>query len=345
MNNLIRVGLAGLGRSGWGMHAHALAQLPALYKVVAVTDPQAARRQEAQERFGCTVMETLGELTADPQPELIVIATPSQLHCQHTSQALQAGKHVIVEKPMAVNLSEVDEMIRMAEANGRLLTINQNYRYHPDYLKVREVINSGKLGQILQVRLSVHQFSRRWDWQTLREYNGGILTNHGAHMIDWAMQMIDDDEPELFCHKQSTPLYAGDADSHTKLILRARSGLLIDIELTHANAYAQDRWLVMGTQGSLAGSASQLRWQYFEPEAAPLLVLDRAPTPDRSYNREELPWIKESCDLSAIQTDGLVALYRELYGTIRHGEPLAITPASVRRQMAILERCQQSGGG
>jgi predicted dehydrogenase len=241
---------------------------------------------------------------------------------------------------MALNLSDIEAMITAAQSAGRLLTVNQNYRYQPDFRKVREVLASGKLGQIVQIRVAVHQFGRRWDWQTLTEYGGGILNNHGVHWLDMMLQLIDDDDPELFCHMVQTPLYAGDAESHAKVLLRPRHGPLIDIELTHANAYAQDTWLVMGTQGSLTGNRRQLRWQYFEPEAVPALQLDRQPTPDRSYNREQLPWIEEICDLSGYVTDGMRPLYREFHATWLGQRPLAITPASVHRLMTILAKCR-----
>jgi predicted dehydrogenase len=340
VTNIIQVGIAGLGRSGWDMHVRALTTLPEMYRVTAVADAQPERRQEAHHRFGCHTTANFDELVANDDVELIVIATPSHLHATQTVMALEAGKHVMVEKPMALNLTDVEAMIAATRQTDRILTVNQNYRYQPDFRKVREVITSGKLGQIVQIRVAVHQFGRRWDWQTLTEYGGGILNNHGVHWLDMMLQLIEDDDPEVFCHMVQTPLYAGDAESHAKVLLRPRNGPLIDIELTHANAYGQDTWLVMGTQGSLTGNRRQLRWKYFEPQAVPTLQLDREPTPDRSYNREQLPWIEESCDLSSFVTDGMEQLYRDLYGTIREERPLAITPESVQRQMAVLAKCR-----
>jgi predicted dehydrogenase len=338
----IRVGIAALGRAGWGIHANAMAGLADQFSIVAVCDPDPARQQEARDRFACRAYTDYAELVADDEVELMVVATPSQLHASHTATALQAGKHVIVEKPMGKSLAEVDEMIRVANETGQILTVNQNYRYAPDIQKVQEVIESGVLGRIIQIRIAVHQFRRRWDWQTLKKYGGGILNNHGAHVVDWAMMLIDDPEPEVFCHMEATPLYAGDADSHVKLILHPQTGPLIDIELTHACAYPQDQWLVMGTQGSLSSDRRTIRWMYFDPQDAPPLVLDTQPTPDRSYNREDLPWHEEtSVPADEGYGGGVVQLYKDLYATIRDGAPLVITPESVRRQVAILEKCRE----
>lgn len=337
----IKVGIAGLGRSGWAIHADALAELPELFTIVAVCDPNPERQNEARARFGCRAYATYSELVQDDEIELMVVATPSQYHASHTIAALQAGQHVLLEKPMAANLAEIDEMIAVANTTGKILTVNQNYRYAADFLKLREILNSGVLGQILQMRIAVHQFRRRWDWQTLKAYNGGILNNHGAHVVDWAMLLLDDPEPEIFCQMEATPLYAGDADSHVKIILKPQQGPLVDIELTHACAYPQENWLIMATQGSLTSDRNTIHWKYFDPHEAPPLALDTNPTPDRSYNMEELPWREERYDVPRDFLGEVRHLFRDLYTTIRQDAPLVITPESVRRQMAILARCRE----
>jgi predicted dehydrogenase len=338
----IKVGIAGLGRSGWGIHANALSYLPELFTVVAVCDPDVSRQQEATDRFGCRAYADYAELVADAEIELMVVATPSHLHAGDTIAALRAGKDVIVEKPMGRNLAEVDAMIAAAKETGQILTVNQNYRYAADFRKIKEVIDSGVLGQIVEVRFAIHQFKRRWDWQTLKKYGGGILNNHGAHVVDWALLMIDDPEPELFCHMETTPLCTGDADNHVKVVLKPKRGPLIDIELTHACAYPQDHCLVMGTQGGLSSSRNLIRWKYFDPAAVPPLVLDEKPTPDRSYNNEELPWQEECFEPVHDFSVEAQQLHRDLYATIREGAPLAITPESVRQQIAIFERCREA---
>jgi predicted dehydrogenase len=336
----ITVGIAGLGRSGWGIHARAFANLPDHYRVVAVCDPDTTRQEEARERFDCLAYDDFDSLIADKGVEFVVVATPSHLHAPNAVAALQAGKHVMVEKPMADSLAGVDAMISAARESGNLLTVNQNRRYSVDFLKVKEVIDSGILGEIVQIRISVSRFARRWDWQTLKKYGGGDLNNTGAHFVDMAMLLIDDPEPEVFCHMRNTPLYAGDAESHIKIFLKPKTGPVVDLEITNVCAYPQETWLVMGTQGGLSGGGSSIRWKYFDPAEAPPLVLDETPTPDRSYNRETLPWREESVELVHDGAGDVLRLYRSLYDTLREGAAPAITPESVRRQIAVLERCR-----
>lgn len=336
----ICVGILGLGRSGWNMHADALSKLPEHYAIKAVFDPDPTRRAEAETRFGCKSFDVLNDLLQEDL-ELVIVASPSHFHTEHVVKAFETGHHVLAEKPLAGTLEEVDAMIAAGKRAGKLFSVNQNYRYKEDFRKVSEVMASGKLGQIVQVRMSVHQFSRRWDWQTLRRYNGGILNNHGAHVLDWMLTHFTDDAPELFCQLLTTPLYAGDADSHAKVVLKPKDGPIMDAELTHCNAYGQNTWLVMGTQGSLTGTNRELRWKYFDLAALPPLELTTESTPDRSYNHEELPWTEEIETLEPIPNGDLALLYTDLFTSIREGTAPVITAESVRRQIALLERCRE----
>jgi len=150
-NEPIRVGIAGLGRSGWGIHARLLEPLKDKYRIVATCDIDAARGQEMVARFGGRAYQDYAGLLGDPEVELIVVALPSYLHPSHSIMALQAGKHIVCEKPMAARVSDADAMIAAAKKAGKVLTIFQNRRYHADFLKVREVIASGKLGRIVMI--------------------------------------------------------------------------------------------------------------------------------------------------------------------------------------------------
>jgi len=340
MSGEVKVGIAGLGRSGWRNHAAVLGTLPEMYRVVAVSDPLEERRREAVEKFGCRAYPDFESLIGDDEVELVVIATPSHLHAPQTIKALEAGKNVVCEKPMAATLAEADAMIEAYKKTGRLLTIFQNRRYDPDFLKVKEVIQSGKLGRIVLIKMSWHSFGRRWDWQTLKKFGGGELRNTASHAIDQALQLFGDEEPEVFCDMQRT-LTLGDAEDHVKIILRAPGAPMVDIEVTRACAYPQSWWLIMGTQGGLTGSTTSLRWKYFNPEDLPPRQVDEKPTPDRSYNREEIPWIEETWNLGEGYKRGTFLFYEELYKTLRHGAPLAITPESVRRVMWVIEKCRE----
>lgn len=348
----VRVGIIGLGRSGWSIHALGLQQMPEHYRIVAVADLIDARRAEAQQTFGCRAYAGYGELLADPEVELVIVAPPSYLHAVYTIAALQAGKAVVCEKPMAENLADADGMLAAARRTGSLFTMFQNRRYEASYLKVREIIASGVLGQIFQIKLTVHSFSRRWDWQTLRAFAGGQLRNNGVHFLDQSLQLMDlasgkgPVEPTVF-YREANALALGDAEDSFKILLTAPGAPLVDLELVSACAYAQEPWLVMGTQGTLAGNFDALRWKYVRPEELSLRQLDTQSTPDRSYNRDDLRFHEESWaapppdeKTPAAFLGMTFAYYRDLYRTLREGAPLAVPPEGVRRVMQVVEQCK-----
>ena len=339
-NDKVNVGIAGLGRSGWNIHAGIFKRLPEKYRVVAVADPMETRREEAIKEFGCKAYPEFDGLIEDEDVELVVVATPSYLHASHTIKALSSGKNVVCEKPMATNLAEADAMIEAARKTGKILTIFQDSLFYPDYLKVKEVIESGKLGRIVLIKIYSHHFGRRWDWQTLKKFGGGELRNNGVHLIIQALQLIGNKDPEVFCDLQRT-LTLGDAEDHVKIILKAAESPLVDIEFTRACAYPQENWLVMGTRGGLIGNRQLIKWKYFNPEDLPRRKVETKPTPDRSYNSEEIPWKEEEWRLS--ESDywkrGGIIFYEELYKTLRYGAPPPVTPEIARRVMWVIEKC------
>ena len=347
----VRVGIIGLGRSGWSIHAQGLKHLPDQYEVVAVADLIEARRREAEQEFDCRAYASYADLLADPAVELVVVAPPSYLHAVYTIAALQAGKAVVCEKPMAANLGDADAMLAAARRTGSLLTMFQNRRREASYLKVREVIASGVLGRVFEIKITVHSFARRWDWQTLRGFAGGQLRNNGVHYLDQALQLMDlvsgaAVEPEVFYYATNA-LALGDAEDSFKVILRAAGAPLVDFEIIGACAYAQEPWLVMGDQGTLAGNYDSLRWKYFVPAEATPRALSTEPTPDRSYNRDNLQLREETWSAPppdektpAAFVAMTIAYYLDLYRTLREAAPLTVTPESVRRVMRVVEMCR-----
>jgi len=342
VDSTVPVGIAGLGRSGWNIHASTFASMKEKYRIVAACDIDQGRQAEARDRFGCRVYSEFTNMLRDDEVELVVVATPSNLHADFSIEAMRAGKHVLVEKPFAIDLDGADRMLEVAKETGQILTCNQNYRYVGSFLKAREVIQSGKLGSIILIRIAWHRFRRRWDWQTIKEFGGGNLNNDGSHVVDQALLLFGDAEPEVFCRMEQTPLSSGDAEDHVKVIIHAPGAPMIDMEFSDACAYPQGQWLVMGTQGGLVGDHGQIQWKYFDPESLPQRPVSRESTPDRSYNKEDIPWIEEKWNQSDERSrSNNVMLYDDVYATLRNGAPLAVTPESVRRQIAVLEKCRE----
>ncbi len=338
--NIVSVGVAGLGRSGWNIHAEALKKLPQHFRIVAAMDVDAARRAEAEATFGCRSYDSFEALVADDDLELVVVATPNRLHTEHAIAAMRAGRHVVVEKPFALTPEDADRTIAVASEVRRVVAPFQNRRYEPHFQKVQEVIDSGILGRIVEIRIVWHSFTRRWDWQTLKEFGGGLLNNNGPHLLDQALELFGPAEPDVTVDLQNA-LSSGDAEDHVKLMLRAPDAPTIDIELTAVCAYPQDRWLVMGTAGGLRGSTTKLEWKWVDWSTMPERPVERVPTSDRTYNSEALSWSEDAWEGVEDGSREHLRFYEDLHATLQSGAPLVITPESVRRQMKIIHTCRE----
>lgn len=340
---VIRVGVIGQGRSGYSIHCAYLKTDPR-YRIAVVCDRLEERRRAAAEEFGCEVCADWRDLLQRPDLELIVNASFSHHHVPLTKALLEAGRNVVCEKPLARRVAEVDELIRAAGDSGALFTIFQQSRYAPYFRQVREVIESGVLGRIVLIKIAFNGFARRWDWQTLQEYNGGNLLNTGPHPLDQALQLFGPGMPRVHCLMDRANTF-GDAEDFVKVILSGAGHPTIDLEISSCDAYPADTYQVQGTRGGLTGTQRELRWRWFDEAAAPAQQLLREPLPQQAYCREELPWQEASWTAPPKTSDLFqtmsAAYYNDLYATLREGAPLAIDPAQVRRQIAVIEECHR----
>ena len=192
----IRVGIAGLGRSGWGIHAAYLRTAPRLFKIAAVADLIPERVAQAAAELRCRAYPDAESLIADPDLDLVVVATYNPTHAKYAKMALRAGKHVLCEKPFGLTVADVDAMSAAAKERGRVLVPFQQRHLEKDFLKVKEICESGLVGDVFRIRLCWHGFGRRWDWQTVRAMAGGNLNNNGPHVVDHAVTLFGDVLPD-----------------------------------------------------------------------------------------------------------------------------------------------------
>lgn len=347
----VRVGIIGLGRAGWALHARVLRQLPDLYTIVAVADALADRVANAAAELNCNGYLSAEELIGDRRTELVVVAVPTHEHTSAAIHALKAGKHVLVEKPVTTSIEDLDRMIRAGARAGCHLIGSQNLRYTADFRALVDLVGSGQLGELLQIKIAWHAFRRRWDWQTLLEWGGGAVLNDGSHAIDQALLLLGERDVVVECHRVRTPLCVGDAEDHAKILLRVDGGPSADIELSNSVAFQDERWRLVGTCGGAIGGAAGLRWRFIEPSLLERRAVRREPSEARAYDHEVLSWIEGSVDFSAEKyEDSHRRLYQDVYPALRSGAPCPISTASLRRQISILEQCLRSpigvvGGG
>ncbi|NLV91509.1 MAG: Gfo/Idh/MocA family oxidoreductase [Firmicutes bacterium] len=345
-----RVAIIGQGRSGRDIHAYSLGKMPDKYQVVAVVDLLEERRIRAKEELGCDVYADYRELFQRDDIDLIINASYSHMHVPITLDCLNHGYHVLCEKPLARRAAEVDTLIAAAQENDKILAIFQQSRYAPAFRKLREVIDSGVLGRIVQISIAYNGFARRWDWQTLQEYNGGNLLNTGPHPVDQALQLFGTDiMPQVTCIMDRANTF-GDAEDYVKLLLHGHGRPTIDVEISSCCAYPSFTYNVQGTYGGLKGTTTHLEWKYYLPSEAPEQRLIREPIskPDGTpaYCREELILHEDCWDVPQEQQRDLFhtmaqSFYEMLYKTLTENVPLEITPQEVRQQIAVMEECHR----
>lgn len=187
---MIDVGVIGFGQAGANFHAPLVDAVERLRLTAVVT----SRSEEATRKFpSVRVVPSAEALIADPSIGLVVIATPNELHAPLARAALEAGKHVVIDKPFAVDPADGEALIALARARGRMLSVFHNRRWDADFLTVRDVLDGGALGEVMLAEL-------RWDrfrpaikpgWrETAVEQGGGMLADLGPHLIDQALQLF-----------------------------------------------------------------------------------------------------------------------------------------------------------
>jgi scyllo-inositol 2-dehydrogenase (NADP+) len=351
-NSPIGVGILGLGRSGWGIHCRAIEAQPETFALKAVYDPIESRRQDAVERFGCANCSSREELLDRDDVEMVVVASPNAEHAPNAVEALLAGKHVLCEKPFGLTVNDVDRMIEASQLSGKVLQPFQQRRFEPHFQKVKEICDSGILGEIQMIRMCWNNFARRWDWQTTRMMKGGALNNNGPHPIDHAMELFGAANPKVWCEMRRC-LCSGEAEDYLKIILSGDGRPTVEVELISCVAYTQDRWLICGTAGGLRGTTQHLEWKWVDWSAEEPRPLSLDPTPDRGYNREQLTWHTDSWDAptagdagagAAPSTGPIFQLYGSLYASIREDKPQVITPRQVRSRVVVMEKARAAAG-
>lgn len=190
----IRTAVCSFGMSGRVFHAPFLHVNPGFefYSVWERTKDLAAGLYP-----GVRTCRTLDELLADPAVELVIVNTPNITHYEYTRKALEAGKHVIVEKPFAVTEKEGKELIALAAQKGRKLSSFQSRRFDSDFRTVRRIVDSGVLGTIVEAEIHYDRYTPALSPKVHKETPGpgtGLLYDLGSHLIDQALQLFGDPE-------------------------------------------------------------------------------------------------------------------------------------------------------
>ena len=272
----IRTALLAYGMSGKLFQAPFLAAHPGfeLYAVAERNEARMARDYPSIRSFG-----SVAELLADASIELVVVNTPSATHCELASLALRAGKHVLIEKPVATSGAQLQELLALARQQGRHLLAYQNRRWDSDFGSVRRVVESGQLGQLLEAHFRFDRYKPALNVKKFKEEPGpgaGLLADLGPHIIDQAISLFG--QP-LSAHKTLGCNRPGSrVDDFFSLHLRYPQGLNVWLTSSLLVAAPGPAYVLHGTLGS-----------YQKPRTDPQetqLLAGLAPTAP-AYGREQ----------------------------------------------------------
>lgn len=193
MSKKYKIGLIGFSIGGQVFHAPFIAGNPSLelYKVT-------ARKPEQQQILAnkypsAIAVQTVDEIIDDPLVDIVVVATSNDVHYALTKRALEAGKHVVVEKPFTNTTAEADELIALAKQKGLILTVHHNARFHSDFKTVKKIIESKRLGSVVNYQARFDRFRnflREGAWREQDLPGSGIHYDLGTHLIDQALQLF-----------------------------------------------------------------------------------------------------------------------------------------------------------
>ena len=247
----LRAGLVGYGFAGQTFHAPVLSAVPGLeLAAVASSQPHKVHADWPE----VAVVPDVAALVARADIDLVVVATPNAQHHPVAKAALEAGKHVVVDKPFTLDVAEARELELLSRRNNRVLSVYQNRRFDADFLTLQQVLASGDLGR--PVYLASHfdrfrpQVRERWREQPVP--GSGLWVDLGAHLVDQAVQLFG--RPDALQLDTATLRDGALVEDYFHAVLRYESGphapLRVVLHATTLAAHAAPRYIVHGTRGS-----------------------------------------------------------------------------------------------
>lgn len=340
---IIRMGVAGLGRVGWPFHCAQIAR-HRQFRFVAVQDPEPARRREAEKVYGVRSFERFTDMLRESALDAVAIATPTHLHRAMSEEALRAGCHVMLEKPIAMDALEAAAIVRAAARRKRVLTVYQPRRADASFQHFVKLASSGIVGDVYHVRRGMFQLAMRDDWQALSKFGGGMLNNYGAHALDQVLQLVGYDIQRVYCSLRIVAS-AGDAEDVVKIVLETRSGALGEIDINQASTsspYFLEAW---GTRGTIEIDPTDLEHitvRHFPRSAVRVRKVNaNLASPGRRYPEGNVRVTEERVAVDAgLQVD----VYDDLARAIRTGAAPFVKPEEPLAVMRLIARCREDAG-
>lgn len=324
----IGVGIVGLGMiSRAHLEGYAAATGADL---VAVCDVDPARAEAEGARYGATAYTDLAALLADPAVGAVALQLPHQLHHKLAKQVLEAGKHVIVEKPLTVTEAEADDLIRTATQHGVRLAAAENTRFVRAYIELEKQVRAGTLGEIRMIRGFIpDQILNEWKDDSLswkREaFGGGAIIDCAPHMLYLLVWLLGEvDSIQAFARGYVPEI---DLENHAVISGRTKSGTLFAMEFCSVTEYPRgERVEVYGSDGAIV----------IDQVLDPPVVFYRGDT-DPKGTALDVPY-----DLGGWKTNSIMSGCQDFVDAIRTGREPGVDLQHAKYTIRLIERAYES---
>jgi UDP-N-acetylglucosamine 3-dehydrogenase len=258
MSERMKIAVIGCGKIAQMRHIPELSEHPEV-ELVAFCDTNTQRARELADKYHVVrVFSEFRDLLACAELDGVAICTPNSFHAEMGMLALQAGKHVLLEKPMAIEREACRLMVETAKKQNKVLLVGHNQRLHPVYRRAKQIIQSGIMGKVIQFTANFqHGGPELWsidganNWFLQRDQAGlGVLGDLGVHKIDMIRWMLDDsiDDISAYIGRQRK---TADVEDNAVIMMRLSGGSLGTVSLSWSNPLQDHRTVFYGEKGNL----------------------------------------------------------------------------------------------
>jgi predicted dehydrogenase len=257
VNSDLRIGIIGFGRIG-NEHAAWLRDATGM-RAVAAADPTPARRELAIRVHGLAVFDSEKSLLEHDDVDAVLVSSPTSMHFEHAMLALSARKHVMVEKPVTLNLADAKRLMDEAHKRSRTISVFHNRRWDIDYLTFKCAVASGIFGRIINIESRLGQWAscigpaaKEWhpSWRNEAAYGGGGLYDWGSHFVDQLWQLMLPAKPVRVFAQLRGNVWTTDCDDFARVTVDFDNGAVGLCEINTTTARPLPRWHIDGTSGS-----------------------------------------------------------------------------------------------
>lgn len=339
MNSPIKTALCSFGMSGLVFHSPFLSINPG-FNFYAVWE---RTKNEAAKKFPNVITyRSLEEMLADELVELVIVNTPNSTHYEYAKKALDAGKHVIVEKPFTVNVKEAEELITLAKKQKKLLSVYQNRRYDSDYKTIKKVLDKKLLGEVVEAEFHFDRFREELSPKQHKEIPGpgtGVLYDLGAHIIDQALQLFGIPEKVFADIRAIRPV--SKVDDYFEVLLYYPN-LRVRLKASYSVKEALPGYILHGLKGSFIKPKTDVQETLLQAGNIPGgKDWGTEPETEKGLLHTEIDG-KEVRKYIDSERGNYDDYYSGIYDAIRNNKPLPVTAEEGKNVIRIIETAFES---